>query len=156
MNQRREILLVHHSRPDARGADRFWVLPGGDLEPGETSREAAIREVKEETGIDVDILRLLWQVEELDTAGALRSHAFFLGVPVGGTLRVGEDPERPRDAQVIDDARYFDAPAIAALDRVYPEILRHEFWRLLRDGTIVVGPDPHPIYRVRPSPGFGL
>jgi ADP-ribose pyrophosphatase YjhB (NUDIX family) len=156
LNERREVLLVHHNRPRENGRDRFWVVPGGDVERGETSRDAAIREVREETGIEVDILRLLWHVEEIDPKGALRSTAFFLGVPTGGDLRVGVDPELPPDAQVIDDARYFDAAAIAALDRVYPEVLRHDFWRLLRQGVIVLAQNPDPVYRVRPCPGFGL
>jgi 8-oxo-dGTP pyrophosphatase MutT (NUDIX family) len=37
----------------------LWGLPGGRIEPGESVREAAVREVKEETGLDVKITRLL-------------------------------------------------------------------------------------------------
>jgi 8-oxo-dGTP diphosphatase len=42
------VLLVHHPW-------RGWVPPGGQVEPGETPREAARRELCEETGVDVDL-----------------------------------------------------------------------------------------------------
>lgn len=37
----------------------MWGLPGGAIEPGESVREAALREVKEETGLEVEIIRLV-------------------------------------------------------------------------------------------------
>jgi len=43
-------LLVFHPKVNK------WLPPGGHMEPGETPPEAAIREVKEETGLDVEIL----------------------------------------------------------------------------------------------------
>eukprot|EP00511_Aplanochytrium_stocchinoi_P002390 CAMPEP_0204842154 /NCGR_PEP_ID=MMETSP1346-20131115/44983_1 /ASSEMBLY_ACC=CAM_ASM_000771 /TAXON_ID=215587 /ORGANISM="Aplanochytrium stocchinoi, Strain GSBS06" /LENGTH=203 /DNA_ID=CAMNT_0051980747 /DNA_START=415 /DNA_END=1026 /DNA_ORIENTATION=+ len=47
LNQSNEILLV---KEKFRGPDR-WKMPGGLVDPGETLEEAAIREVKEETGV---------------------------------------------------------------------------------------------------------
>lgn len=43
----RRILMVRHHHND------WWVLPGGMIEPDETPQQAAIREIKEETGVDV-------------------------------------------------------------------------------------------------------
>ena len=44
------MLLVHHN-----GFDK-WVPPGGHIEPGDTFAQTAAREVKEETGLDVEII----------------------------------------------------------------------------------------------------
>lgn len=41
------------------GAVPAWTLPGGGVEPGETPEQAVVREVHEETGYDVELLRLL-------------------------------------------------------------------------------------------------
>lgn len=46
------VLLVQRGRPPLEGA---WTLPGGRIEPGETSASAAAREVLEETGIAIAV-----------------------------------------------------------------------------------------------------
>ncbi len=47
------ILLGHRRDMD------LWGLPGGGVEPAELPTEAVIRETKEETGLDVEVVRLL-------------------------------------------------------------------------------------------------
>jgi 8-oxo-dGTP diphosphatase len=51
-----EILLIQRGKGAFTG---LWSLPGGHVEPGETARHAARREVLEETGIDAEIGGLL-------------------------------------------------------------------------------------------------
>lgn len=45
-----DVLLIQRNRPPSEG---LWTLPGGRLEPGETAEVCAVREVKEELGLDV-------------------------------------------------------------------------------------------------------
>jgi len=52
-NEKDEVLLCHRNDYD------LWNLPGGGLEKGETPWECIIREAKEETGLDVEISRLM-------------------------------------------------------------------------------------------------
>lgn len=47
------ILLIHRTDND------LWSIPGGAMEPGESARQAAVRETQEETGYDVEITGLV-------------------------------------------------------------------------------------------------
>jgi 8-oxo-dGTP diphosphatase len=79
------ILMVLHQRPERS----YWTLPGGGIEPGETPEQAAIREVMEEAGMEVRIVRLLY----VDTITDWRSYC-FLAEPVGPMEPLlGIDPE---------------------------------------------------------------
>jgi len=71
-----------------RGRSR-WGLPKGAVSPGETSEQAAIREVQEETGLDAEIIRLLDTIEYYFRAGDTlikKSVDFYLMRYAGGTL----------------------------------------------------------------------
>ncbi|MFV0296106.1 MAG: NUDIX hydrolase [Hyphomicrobiaceae bacterium] len=79
----------------------YWSLPGGHVEPGETVREAARREVQEETAIDAEILGLLDlhevvypRASEQRTAGTVTAHyviAVHYGVWKAGEPVAGDD-----------------------------------------------------------------
>jgi 8-oxo-dGTP diphosphatase len=47
-----KVLLIERGSGALKG---FWSLPGGHIEPGETARDAALREVREETGVEARI-----------------------------------------------------------------------------------------------------
>jgi ADP-ribose pyrophosphatase YjhB (NUDIX family) len=65
-----------------------WCLPGGGVEDGESLAEAGIREAKEETGLDVELTRLVGVYSRLG-GGMHDVHAvLYAARPVGGELRV--------------------------------------------------------------------
>lgn len=88
-----DVLLVQRGRSPAAG---LWSLPGGHIELGETALEAAIRELREETGVEarfhgvadaVDVIRC-------DTSGHVRFHRVilvFCGIWLGGDPVAGSD-----------------------------------------------------------------
>ncbi|HWP91393.1 MAG TPA: NUDIX hydrolase [Thermodesulfobacteriota bacterium] len=69
-----------------------WALPGGIVEYGETVEEAAIREAKEETGLDIKIEKLVgvYSAPDRDPRGHFVS-VCFLCKPVGGEIKTSEE-----------------------------------------------------------------
>ena len=64
-----------------------WCLPGGGVEEGESLAEGAIREAKEETGLDVELTRLVGVYSRMG-GGMHDVHAvLYAAKPVGGELR---------------------------------------------------------------------
>jgi 8-oxo-dGTP pyrophosphatase MutT (NUDIX family) len=54
----------------------FWTLPGGRIQPLESSHEALLREMREELNTDIQIERLLWISEEFFMNGDIAQHQF--------------------------------------------------------------------------------
>lgn len=95
LNDLREVLLVKRRRQPHKGQ---WCLPMGFAEMGETISAAGLRELKEETGIDAIVLRLL-DADSVESSyyGDLLIVTFEMQ-KAGGRERPGDDAE---------DVRYF-------------------------------------------------
>ena len=88
-----EVLLVRRGNQPSKGK---LGIPGGVVELGETSEEAVVREVEEETGIRVKPLRVLDVLDSIvrNDEGGIRFHYVlleFLCKPLGGELRASSD-----------------------------------------------------------------
>jgi ADP-ribose pyrophosphatase YjhB (NUDIX family) len=90
------VLLIH----EAYGARRFGP-PGGQVEPGETPEEAAIREAREEINCDVELGELIFQGDFVAKDGTPFHGFFFAATIVGG-------PPTPGDPGEIQSIGWYD------------------------------------------------
>ena len=83
------IVLIQRKNPPFQG---LWALPGGFVEYGETVEQAVIREIKEETGLKVELGELIgvYSDPKRDPRGHTVGVA-FMARPIGGKLKAGDD-----------------------------------------------------------------
>lgn len=91
--RRDRILMAQRGNPPLKG---WWSLPGGALETGESLKSAICREVREETGLEVDPHHVFEVFERImhDDKGATEYHFVlidYLCRVTGGTLQAGDD-----------------------------------------------------------------
>ncbi len=103
------ILLVKRAKAPSAG---LWAIPGGGLELGETVPEAVRREVREETGLEIDTGEVATVVDVIERSddGRVRFQYVLIDLfarVVGGQLHVASD---------ISDARWVSAAELDDLD----------------------------------------
>jgi len=130
---------------DPHDPDRtFWFTPGGGIEPGESGREAAVRELAEETGYVLDAAELrgpVWTrtaVFDFASQPYTQHEEFFVG-----HLADAERRERAAasftdaELEAIDELKWMTQSELAMDEReVFPEILRDSWSSFEKwDGT---------------------
>ncbi len=118
-----KVLLVKRGKDPFRGCH---ALPGGFVEYGESAEDCVVREVKEETGLDTEVLRMIGVYSEMgrDPRGHFVSLLYLLREK-GGALKAGDDAE---------SAGFFDPSAL-------PE-MAFDHGKMIRDG---LGATEHPL-----------
>jgi len=109
-------LLVHDGRilmvEQARGEERYWLLPGGGVHFGETLSDALRREFLEELGMRVGVYKLLAIVESLSPDPEYAKHVVHLVFEVSAP---NDDAPSPHESKVLS-AVYMDEMQLQRAD----------------------------------------
>ncbi len=103
------LLLVERGRPPSLGC---WSVPGGHCLPGETAAAACVRELAEETGLLVQVLRSAGRVRRSGESGIVYDIEDFVCRAVGGALRAGDDASEVR---WVSSAELAEVPLVPGL-----------------------------------------
>jgi ADP-ribose pyrophosphatase YjhB (NUDIX family) len=102
------VLVIQRGRPPGEG---LWSVPGGRLEAGETLAQAVAREVREETGLTIEVGPFVCVIERFgdDFHFVILD---YLARAVGGELRAGDDAA---DARWVTDQELASLPTTEGL-----------------------------------------
>src|SRR5882724_7170629 len=98
------LLLIRRRNEPGAG---LWSVPGGRIEPGETDQQAVVREVAEETGLQVSCGALVGSVERPGLAGAVLDIRDYAATVTGGELSADDD---------AGDARWIAPAGVRAME----------------------------------------
>jgi mutator protein MutT len=112
-----EVVLVRRAREPLAGA---WSLPGGAVETGETLAAALVREVREETALEIEVGPLVEVLDRIfaDETGRIRHHYVLIDYLCrvrGGELRAGSDASAAARVKPADLDGYALAPETRAV-----------------------------------------
>ena len=98
------LLMIQRGHDPGAG---LWSIPGGRIEPGETDEQALVRELLEETNLQVKVGKFVGSVRREGLGGAVVDIRDYNATVTGGTLRPGDDAA---------DARWVEAAELARLE----------------------------------------
>ena len=103
-----KVLIVKRKYDPLAGQ---WSLPGGGVELGETLEDSIVREMLEETGLEIEVGPVIEVFDRItrDSSGQVRYHFVlvdYLCWPVGGELQASSDVEDARFVEPADLPRY--------------------------------------------------
>jgi ADP-ribose pyrophosphatase YjhB (NUDIX family) len=98
------LLMIQRGHDPGAG---LWSIPGGRVEPGETDEQGLVRELLEETNLQVEVGKFVGRVWREGLGGAVVDIRDYTATVTGGTLRPGDDAA---------DARWVAAAELARLE----------------------------------------
>lgn len=125
----KKLLLVRNNEAD------FWYPPGGSWKKGENLNDCAVREVKEETGVDIVLLRLLYVQQFSIKSNRFNLEMFWLANPSGN---IELSPSHFDVGGIVEESRWFSRGELNSL-KVFPERIKERFWIDIE--TLLLVPD---------------
>jgi 8-oxo-dGTP diphosphatase len=123
MRQRAGVIVIRNEAvaliERRRAGPRYWVVPGGGVEPGESIEEAAAREAAEELGVEVDIRALRVQLSAPYSNGVPGHHWYFEASSPTDEIRVVGPELGEGDAAGTYEAVWIAIDEVPSLD-VFP------------------------------------
>ncbi|UPM53569.1 NUDIX hydrolase [Gottfriedia acidiceleris] len=111
INRKGQVLMVLQGKPNEQ---KLWATPSGGLEQNESIAECCIREVLEETGYEVEIIKQLFIKEGISYGFQVEVHYFEIRI-IGGNAKI-QDPD-----QLIYEIAWKSADEILELELSFPE-----------------------------------
>lgn len=126
--------LMHRENVKNHPIGNYYTIPGGGLEEGETVEEGTIREIKEEFGIDVKVIKQLYYIEKEEM-----DEYFFLCEYISGKFGTGDGPEFSGDPKYKDRGTY--TPEIIAKEEIknimlLPPTIKEKMVKDIEEGII--------------------
>lgn len=127
-----------HRKDVKKNPDRqeYFVFPGGGQEENETFEEGTLREIKEEFGIDVKIVRKLYEEysEKFD-----QTTIYYLCKYISGEFGTGNGPEFSNDPKYVDSGKYI--PEIVKREEIeniplMPHDIKEKFVKDIKENKI--------------------
>lgn len=113
IDEHRRLAIVHRGRQDD------WSLPKGHLDPGESHVVAALREVREETGLTARIVASASETRYRDRKDRPKRVRYFVMVPESGTFEPNSE---------VDEIRWIEPADLDALSYDIDRSLAQRFW----------------------------
>lgn len=111
INPKGQILMVLQGKPDEK---KLWSVPSGGLEKDESIDECCKREILEETGYEVEVMKQLYIKESISYGFQVEVHYFEVRI-IGGYAKI-QDPD-----QLIYEMAWKSAEEILELELSFPE-----------------------------------
>ena len=121
-----KVLLVQHQKNNRK----YWLLPGGGLEYGETIEQCAIRELREETNLDISLGELILVSESIPPDQHRHVvNLYYRGEINSGTIKKGDD-------KVLSDLRYVQISELSKLT-FFPNV-KKELLYILENSEVTI------------------
>ena len=136
--------LITRRSPRLKNHSHQWALPGGRLDEGETPAEAALRETREEIGLELSPSALLGSLDDFPTRSGYRMTPYVCWAEPGQTLR--PNPEEVERLHVVPLSE-LEKPGVPVL-REIPESDR-PILSIPMLGTLIHSPTAAVIFQMR-------